>query len=135
MARGRQLRSRFIEPTAEINDWIEDQQRSSASDNLRESPNVSFVSRLFQACSHAFMELSKYCRNVGRDRAQQIRVRNELANLVLWGDVCEEGKLDSCLRKSQELHDSVVEALHGIGRTLNKGSSFPFKRTLQAFLW
>jgi hypothetical protein len=131
MARGKQLRSRFIEPTAEVNDWVEDQQQSSVSENLRESPNVGFVSHLFQACLHAFMELSKYCRNVGRDRAQQIRIRNELANLVLWGDVYEEGKLDSCLKKSQELHDSVVEALHGIGRTLNKGNSFSFERTLR----
>ena len=123
MAAGKQLRSRLVEPTAEVNNWVDNQQRSSTSENINENPNLGFASNLFQACLHTFMELSKYCRKVGCDRALQVRVRDDLANLVLWGDACEDGKLDTCLKKSEELHDSVVEALHGIGQTLKQGKS------------
>jgi hypothetical protein len=128
MARGKQLRSRFVESTAEVNDWIEDQQQSSTSDGCKVNPDVGFASNLFEACLQFFKELSKCYRDSEHDRAHQNRLRDELAKLILWSDWFEDGKLEYCLQKSQELHDSVVETLHGIGQTLYKGISSACER-------
>ncbi|KAL2849695.1 hypothetical protein BJX68DRAFT_267011 [Aspergillus pseudodeflectus] len=94
-----------------VNSWL-------GSSHSNTDPNFGFIESLYHTCSSTLQQTWRLKSYLSVTDAQQIVLRNDVAQLSLWEENFPSARLDTILSYSNYLRIEVLENLYRIGKIL-----------------